>query len=97
MDTDDLTEEAYEILPLADGINDFLITDLGVMSRDFGREDEYLKGMLAFILDIKDDPDEYRDSWCLDENIDQASLLLLEKKIKEVLAIPYEERTQPDW
>lgn len=97
MDTDYLTEEAHEILPLAAGINDYLKADLGVMSYGFDKEDEYLKGMLAFLQAVQADPDEYRDSWCLDENIDSASLFLLEQKIREVLAIPYDDRTQPVW
>jgi hypothetical protein len=63
MDTDDLTKEVYEILLLAAGINDFLKAELGYLSRKYANEDEYLQGMLDFILAIKADPEDYRDSW----------------------------------
>ena len=46
MDTDDLSEEAYEILSVAHTINEFVWVELGAMSSRYENEEKYLKGML---------------------------------------------------
>jgi len=43
MDTDDLTQMAYESIIIADEITDFLKCDLCVRSKDYNDENAYLK------------------------------------------------------
>jgi hypothetical protein len=42
MDTDDLTEMAYDTLRIAEDINHLITIHLGVMSKNYSNEDEYL-------------------------------------------------------
>ena len=49
MDTDDLTEMAYESIIIANEITDFLKCDLGVRSKDYKDENAYLNGILKFV------------------------------------------------
>ena len=57
MDTDDLTEMAYQTILFASRISDYLKADIGVRSHDYTNEDDYLNGVLKFIREIKNDPE----------------------------------------
>ncbi len=94
MDTDDLTENAYEILPYTHEVNEFLWVEFGSMCRNYKNEDEYLNGLLNYTIDIKNSPDEFSDAWNLEENIETKELLKIEEKIRNVLSIPLEKRQQ---
>lgn len=63
MDTDDLTDMAYENIRIAACFNDYLKAELGAMSRKFKEEEEYLKGMLAHVVEIRKHPCAYLESW----------------------------------
>jgi hypothetical protein len=52
MDTDGLSELAYESIIIANEITDFLKTDLGVRNKDYKDEDSYLSGILIFVRKI---------------------------------------------
>jgi hypothetical protein len=65
MDTDDLTEMAYETLAQAHAVCDVLRTEIGASAASFKTEDEFLRGTLAFLDDILADPEEYLESWDL--------------------------------
>ncbi len=97
MDTDDLSEEAYEILLRAHQLNDFLWAELGASSRNYQNEEDYLNGMLKFIKNIKEKPEWYQDMWLMDEKMDHASLLHIEKHIKKVQSIPFQKRKFPKY
>jgi hypothetical protein len=96
MDTDDLTEMAYESILIANEITEFLKCDLGVPSKDYKNEDAYLNGMLRFVSKIKDDPAGYLDSWNLLEELDMAvfkkGIEELEKHIKKTIETPIAQR-----
>ena len=96
MDTDDLTEMAYENIIIADEITDFLKCDLGVRSRDYKDEDTYLNGILKFIRKIENDPEAYLDYWDLLEELDLGvfakEVERLEKHIKKTIETPIERR-----
>jgi hypothetical protein len=94
MDTDDLTENAYEILHFTHEVNEFLWVEFGSMCRSYKNEDDYLNGLLHYTIDIKNDPDEFSDTWNLEENIEKKDLLKIEEKIRSVLSIPFEERQE---
>ncbi len=96
MDTDDLSEMAYESIIIANEITDFLKTDLGVRSKDYKDENAYLNGILRFVRKIKDDPKGYLNSWNLLEELDLAAFVKgiaeLEKHIKKTIETPLEQR-----
>jgi len=96
MDTDDLTEMAYESIIIANGITDFLKCDLGVRSNDYKDEDAYLNGILKFIQKIKNDPEGYLDYWNLWEELDLGvfvkEVAKLEEHIKKTIETPIEQR-----
>lgn len=97
MDTDDFSEEAYEVLTLAHGINEFLWVELGALSSKYEDEEEYLKGALKFIRKIKKDPEGFQDLWLLEEPINARHLLQLEEQIKKVQSIAYHQRHLPEY
>jgi len=97
MDTDDLSEEAYEVLTIARTINEFLWVELDALSSEYNDEETYLKGMLKFIQKIKDDPERFQDMWFLEEPINPRHLLQLEERIKKVQSIPYQQRQIPEY
>ena len=96
MDTDDLTEMAYESIIIANEITDFLKCDLGVRSQDHKDENAYLNGILKFIQKIKNDPEGYLDSWSLLEELDLGSfkegIKILEKHILKTIETPVDQR-----
>lgn len=100
MDTDNLTEMAYESIIIANSITDFLKCDLGVRSKDYEDENAYLNGMLKFIRKIINDPEGYLDSWNLLEELDMTSfekgIEYLEKHILKTIETPIEQRGEVD-
>ena len=65
MDTDDLTEMAYETLTQAHAVCDVLRAGIGASATSFKTEDEFLRGTLEFLDGILADPEEYLESWNL--------------------------------
>lgn len=70
MDTDDLTQTVYRTIVLAGEFCDHLRTDIGVRSGEFSYEDEYLRGILAFLDGVALHPEEYLESWGLEEEVE---------------------------
>ncbi len=67
MDTDELTEMAYDTISLAHEVLDVLRLEIGASARDYLTEDEFLIGTLIKLKDILADSESYLDSWnCLD-------------------------------
>lgn len=96
MDTDDLSEMAYDTLRLAEGITHDLTLELGVASRNYRTEDEYLHGMLAIIRDIRKHAREFLEDNELVGQISltrfRESLLRIERHIKHTLQVPIKDR-----
>ena len=96
MDTDDLTEMAYESIIIANGITDFLKCDLGARSKDYKDEITYLTGILRFIQKIKNNPEGYLDYWNLWEELDlgdfSKGIEELEEHILKTIETPIEQR-----
>jgi hypothetical protein len=67
MDTDDLSEMAWEIIARAAQVSNTLKADLGAESSGYGREDDWLRGVLKFLHKIVEDPGDYVKYWKLDE------------------------------
>jgi hypothetical protein len=63
MDTDELTEMAYDTILLAHEALDVLSLEIGASAKDYLTEDEFLRGTLIILKDILADPESYLDSW----------------------------------
>ena len=96
MDTDDLTQMAYESIIIANEITEFLKCDLGVRSRDYKDENAYLNGILKFIRKIMNDPESYLDYWNLWEELDlstfEQGIEYLQKHILKTIEMPIQQR-----
>ena len=99
MDTDELSEMAYQTLVLASQASDYLKAEIGALSRKFENEDDYLNGVLRFVRIIKADPGGYLDAWNLLEKSDisffKKAVSKLEEHISQVMATPIEMRGSP--
>lgn len=67
MDTDDLTPMAYDCIMAAYTPTDVLAIELGAAAKNYSNEEEYLKGILAFMTEVNSHPIEYLESWNLEE------------------------------
>lgn len=96
MDTNDLTEKAYEILGIAEDIDHLITVLIGSLAIKFSDENEYLYGILYLLSEIKEDPEEFIYDWGISNEIDiqtlKDGLLRLEEYIKEVIDTPIEKR-----
>ena len=96
MDTNDLTEKSYEILKLAEDIDHIVTVHIGAMCGRFKNEDKFLLNVIKFVQGIIDDPEDFIESWDLEEEISLETftddLLNLKKYTEGVMAIPIEDR-----
>lgn len=67
MDTDDLTDLAYNIILRAADISDMLRVELGAMASQFATEDDWLRGIRAYLREVADEADDYVDVNRLEE------------------------------
>ena len=98
MDTDNLTEMAYESIDLAGEASVCLRAELGAACSHYQNEDEYLLGILAHVRTIQKSPKNYIDEWNLaeDEELDFIPKVReLRKHIEKTLAVPLAERGKP--
>lgn len=102
MDTDDLSEEAYEtVIRKAERFHHDLTLQFGVLASDCKDENEYLKEALSLINELESDIEEAMEE-IFYENIPEknkfkSALKELKKSIKEVQKIPPEQRTYEKW
>ena len=90
MDTDDLTEMAYEIIVRADYILDVLRTEIGASCAKYEDEESFLKGTLDFISRKIKNPESYLDFWnYLDELSDLKTFII------KVIDTPLQNRREP--
>lgn len=102
MDTDYLTEKAYEVLMLESGkVLGYLRSDIGASAREYPDEDSYLQGMFELLTEIAEDPINYLESWSLEEEIDcddfHKGILDLQAKVKKVINMPLKDRGKPEF
>jgi hypothetical protein len=67
VDTDDLSEKAYDIIVHAAKVCDTLKAELGALSLGCENEGNWLESVLNRLLKIAEDPDEYVEYWNLEE------------------------------
>lgn len=98
MDTDDLSEMAWDIIARAAQVSDTLKVDLGARSGRYGNEDDWLRGVLKFLQKVVEDPDDYVDYWNLEQEEGVTAAMLreiatdLSRRAKETLAKPPTQR-----
>ena len=96
MDTDDLTEMAYEVISRADDVLDILRTEIGALAFRMKTEDDFLRGVTARLQKIVKSPKSYLDSWNCSEEVDitafRNDLAELISFVNEVLDTPYSQR-----
>lgn len=99
MDTDYLTEMAYNCIRLANEASDVLKSELGAMCSRFETEDVYLKGILRYVKRIERDPEGYLDCWNLLDDIDldifAQRVKILREYIDTAIATPIKDRGKP--
>jgi hypothetical protein len=103
MDTDDLTEMAWGIIVSASQVSDTLKAELGAMASQFKTEDEWLQGVRAQLMEIFEDPDEYVDSWDLENEEAVTATMIggiaaeLRDRVDSVLSTPMNKRGSRAW
>jgi len=105
MDTDDLTEMAWDVIVHAAHVSDTLKAELGAMTRTspFKTEDEWLRGIRAHLAEIGKDPVEYVDSRGL-ENAEAVIVTMIDSiavdflyRVDSVLTTPIKKRGSLSW
>ena len=98
MDTDDISEMAYQTLRLSESINHIITVEIGAMSSSYSDEDAYLREILKYIRRIKKFPEDYIEGWSIDNEITPADLrkgiYKIEKHILNTLSTPTNLRGQ---
>ena len=82
MDTDNLSDEAYQILRIATHKELSLDSELGNEAQFHKNEDEFLNGAINYLKEILEDPYDYLDFNNLTQKVSEQDL---ETKIKEIL------------
>ncbi|MFO7557417.1 MAG: hypothetical protein R6X10_01190 [Desulfobacterales bacterium] len=103
MDTDDLTEMAWDVIVRAGRVSDTLKVELGAMARQFKSEDEWLRRVRAHLEEITEDPAEYVVSWDL-ENEEGITATMIGScateiclRVNEILTLPLSKRGAREW
>ncbi|MDF1576497.1 MAG: hypothetical protein P1P86_15020 [Bacteroidales bacterium] len=98
MDTNDLTEKAFETLMIAEEIDHMVTVSLGAMCTRMPSEGEFLQEALGFAEALAENPTGYLENWGLSDEHDSEAFSLriksLSKHIHNVIAIPIENRGQ---
>ena len=66
---------AYQTLSLAYNAFDPLRSEIGASAGGFKTEDDFLRGVAAFIQEIIDDPEDYLDFWDMLEEVGVANFV----------------------
>ncbi|RPJ03870.1 MAG: hypothetical protein EHM36_11640 [Deltaproteobacteria bacterium] len=101
MDTDYLTQMAYQCIIYADDATDVLKSELGAACSNYRTEDEYLNGILQHVKRIEKRPQDYLDERNL---LDETDIKVFKQKIKtlrehidKTLATPIGKRGKRRW
>ena len=82
MDTDDLSNMAYQCINIASDVNDVLKSEIGAECSNHKMEDEYLGSILSHVKSIKEGPVDYLESWGIVENVE---LVVFNKAINNLI------------
>ena len=94
MDTDDLSEKAWEIIARAAIVSDTLKTELGARCYRYENEGDWLRGVRKFLHQIVEEPKKYVDYWDLEHEEGVTATMIkniaaeLTCQVQEILAKP---------
>ena len=96
MDTNDLTEKAFESLLIAEEIDHMVTVSLGVMCTRLSSEDDFLREAFGYVKALSENPRDFLENWGLADYLDSwvfsHKMKKLSDYIREVMAIPIENR-----
>ena len=96
MDTNDLTEQAYEFLSIAEEIDHIVTVNLGAICSRLSNEGEFLQVAQEYMQGIIGNPKEFIENWGLDENLEienfTQTIINLRNHIERVLQISIKDR-----
>jgi hypothetical protein len=96
MDTDDLTEMAYETISRAGDVLDVLRSEIGAAAAGKTTEDDFLRGVRSHLRRILRSARDYLDSWTYSDTVDirdfRRGVTELLSHVDKTLATPYEQR-----
>ena len=96
MDTNDLTEKAFENLLIAEEIDHMVTVSLGVMCTRLSSEDDFLQEAFGYVKALSENPRDFMENWGLADYLDSwvfsHKMKKLSDYIREVMAIPIENR-----
>jgi len=96
MDTNDLTEKAFESLLIAEDIDHMVTVSLGVMCNRLSSEDDFLREAFGYVKALSENPRDFMENWGLLDYLDSwvfsHKMKKLRDYIREVMAIPIENR-----
>jgi hypothetical protein len=81
MDTDDLTEMAYQTIAIAYDVSENLRAEIGASASGCSTEDDFLRATLALLDEVLEDPEAYLDSW---NTLDGADVSKFSKGVHEL-------------
>lgn len=97
MDTNDLSDQAYELIWQAAKIDDTLKSILGSTCSECENEDEYLKTVMEIIEEIEEETNDYLEEWGLEEMFTVGQyrnyLKKMKLQVKEVIEMPKDIKT----
>ena len=70
MDTDELSDMAYQCIVTAQDMHHILKSELGAESKNHKTEDSYLRSILCHVESIMADTSDYLESWNISETVD---------------------------
>jgi len=103
MDTDELSEMAYDIIVQAAQISDTLKAELGALSGHYGKEDNWLQGVLGHLKEISADPEAYVEYWDLETEegitptVIKKTAAELCRSVNEVMSTALNRRGKREW
>jgi len=102
MDTDYLTEKAYEtLISESNEISGFLCSDIGAMASEYPDEDVYLNGVVEYLDEIIEEPLAYLEGWNLEDEMEVVSFTQnvanLKQSILKVIAMPIKDRGESEF
>lgn len=96
MDTNDLTEKAFESLLIAEETDHMVTVSLGVMFSRLSSEDDFLREAYGYVKALSENPGDFMANWGLADYLDSRvfshKMKKLSDHIREVMAIPIENR-----
>ncbi len=97
MDTDDLTEKAYQALIIESGkISEFIQVEIGAAASRYQDENTYIGSIYAFVSHFAEEPEYFLERWNLFGEVDPEELgqrfAALAERILQVIKTPIEER-----